>query len=184
MQKSSSALSKWLYLRPKSGWHVTNPLLFSRVVRRAAKLKHLKQICSYWNASQILETSYCNICPWHLKQRQFLAGNCINLCHRAECFIPPPAEDRVHAGHQLAGTLKQTAHHHPLGKDLKEKPTEQSIFVIIYASFQSRSKLKRRMRKKMLGTLDKGSTLLLRSFTPYWTFHPYPCLKTLWEQTF
>lgn len=116
MQKSSSALSKWLYLRPKSGWHVTNPLLFSRVVRHAAKLKHLKQICSYWNASQILETSYCNICPWHLKQRQFLAGNCINLCHRAECFIPPPAEDRVHARTSAGRDTKADCSPPPSGK--------------------------------------------------------------------
>lgn len=77
------------------------------------------------------------------KQRQHPAVNCID--HKAECFISPPAEDRVHAS---TTALKQTAQHHPLGKDLIGKPTELSIFIIIYVSFQSRSKIKGRVKEE------------------------------------
>ena len=79
-------------------------LLLSRFVRHSVNAKYFKQICGYLVLrKQVLETSSCNVRPWHVNYRQHPAVNCINLWHKTERFISNPAEDRVCASITASG---------------------------------------------------------------------------------
>lgn len=129
-------------------------LLFSRVVRHSANMKHFKQICGYLMLhKQVLETSYCNICPWHLKQRQYPAVNCINLCHKAECFTSPPSRVRGAGKHYTWRDTKADCSPPSSGKrpERRTYTTKHLSYNLCFFSVQSKNK--EESDRKMLGTL-------------------------------
>lgn len=123
-------------------------LLFSRLLGTQMQ-SYLRQICGYLVLQKcILVTSFCNICPWQLNYRH-QAVNFINLCHKAECFLSHPAEDRVDASLTVSRDT-EAGYSQPSGKRPGVRTYRINLsYKLCFFSFQSNNEER---EKKILDT--------------------------------